>query len=102
MNSTTTHDVEQFRIGIAQADLDGLAERLGRTRWPSSLPGAAWERGVPVRYLRELAAYWRDGYDWRAQEARLNAYPQYTTRIDGQKIYFMHVKSPNQAPRRCC
>lgn len=94
MNSTTTHDIERFRIGIAQADLDDLAERLGRTRWPSSLPGAPWERGVPASYLRELAAYWREDFDWRAQEARLNSYPQYTTEIDGQKIHFMHVKSP--------
>jgi pimeloyl-ACP methyl ester carboxylesterase len=94
MNSTTTHDIERFRIGIAQADLDDLAERLGRTRWPSSLPGAPWERGVPAGYLRELAAYWREDFDWRAQEARLNSYPQYTTEIDGQKIHFMHVKSP--------
>jgi pimeloyl-ACP methyl ester carboxylesterase len=58
---------------------------------------AGWERGVPVSYLRELAAYWRDDYDWRAQEARLNSYPQYTTQIDGQKIHFMHVKSPEPA-----
>jgi pimeloyl-ACP methyl ester carboxylesterase len=94
MNSTTTHEIEEFRIWIAQAGLDDLAERLGKTRWPSSLPGAAWERGVPVGYLRELAAYWRDGYDWRAQEARLNSYPQYMTEIDGQKIHFVHVRSP--------
>lgn len=59
-----------FRIEIPQPDLEDLAERLSRTRWPSVLPGAAWERGVPVGYLRNLAAYWRDGFDWRAQEAR--------------------------------
>jgi pimeloyl-ACP methyl ester carboxylesterase len=94
MNSTTTHEIEDFQIGIAQADLDDLTERLARTRWPTSLPGAAWERGVPVGYLRELAAYWRDGYDWRAQESRLNSYPQYMTEIDSQKIHFVHVKSP--------
>jgi pimeloyl-ACP methyl ester carboxylesterase len=86
--------IEEFRVDVPQADVDDLAERLGRTRWPAALPGAAWERGVPVDYLRELAAYWRDGFDWRAQEARLNAYPQYTTRIDGQRIHFLHVKSP--------
>ena len=57
----------------------------------------AWERGVPVDYLRGLAAYWRDGFDWRAQEARLNSFPQYTTRIDGQRIHFLHVKSPEPA-----
>jgi pimeloyl-ACP methyl ester carboxylesterase len=103
MTNPTTNQIEEFRISIPQADLDDLADRLARTRWPSSLPGAAWdhgapgagwERGVPVGYLRELAEYWRDGFDWRAQEARLNSYPQYTTWIDGQKIHFLHVKSP--------
>jgi len=103
MTNPTTHEIEEFRVSVPQADLDELADRLARTRWPSSLPGAAWdrgvpgagwERGVPVGYLRELAEYWRDGFDWRAQEARLNSYPQYTTRIDGQKIHFLHVKSP--------
>jgi pimeloyl-ACP methyl ester carboxylesterase len=103
MTNPTTNEIEEFRFRIPQADLDDLADRLARTRWPSSLPGAAWdrgvpgagwERGVPVGYLRELAEYWRDGFDWRAQEARLNSYPQYTTRIDGQKIHFLHVKSP--------
>jgi pimeloyl-ACP methyl ester carboxylesterase len=103
MTNPTTYEIEEFRVSIPQADLDDLADRLARTRWPSSLPGAAWdrgapgagwERGVPVGYLRELAEYWRDGFDWRAQEARLNSYPQYTTRIDGQKIHFLHVKSP--------
>jgi pimeloyl-ACP methyl ester carboxylesterase len=103
MTNPATNQIEEFQISIPQADLDDLADRLARTRWPSSLPGAAWdrgapgagwERGVPVGYLRELAEYWRDGFDWRAQEARLNSYPQYTTRIDGQKIHFLHVKSP--------
>ena len=109
MTNPTTHEIEEFRVSIPQADLDDLADRLARTRWPSSLPGAAWdrgapgagwERGVPVGYLRELAEYWRDGFDWRAQEARLNSYPQYTTRIDGQKIHFLHVKSrePDATP----
>jgi pimeloyl-ACP methyl ester carboxylesterase len=103
MTNPTTHEIEEFRVSIPQADLDDLAERLARTRWPSSLPDAAWdpaapragwERGVPVGYLRELAEYWRDGFDWRAQEARLNSYPQYMARVDGQKIHFLHVKSP--------
>ena len=103
MTNPTTNEIEEFRISVPQADLDDLADRLARTRWPSALPGAVWdrgapgagwERGVPVGYLRELAEYWRDGFDWRAQEARLNSYPQYTTRIDGQKMHFLHVKSP--------
>jgi len=86
--------IEEFRINIPQASLDDLAERLEKTRWPSVLPGAAWQRGVPVEYLRGLADYWREGFDWRAQERRLNAYPQYITEIDGQRIHFLHVKSP--------
>src|SRR5215469_3158770 len=90
----TTPEIKEFRINIPQADLDDLAGRLARTRWPASLPGATWERGVPVDYLRGLAEYWRNEFDWRAAEARLNSYPQYITEIDGQKIHFLHVKSP--------
>ena len=94
MTDSATHDIRKFSISIPQQDLDDLADRLARTRWPASVPGAAWERGVPVSYLRELADYWRTGFDWRAAEARLNAYPQFTTEVDGQKIHFLHVKSP--------
>jgi epoxide hydrolase len=86
--------IEPFRINIPQADLDDLRERLDRTRWPGELPGAGWSRGVPLDYLRGLAEYWRAGYDWRAEEAKLNAIPQFTTEIDGQKIHFLHVTSP--------
>jgi len=94
MTSTATHEIEEFQIHIPQADLDDLAGRLARTRWPDSLPGAAWERGVPADYLRGLAEYWQKNFDWRAAEVALNAYPQYTTQINGQKIHFLHVKSP--------
>ncbi|WP_043638844.1 epoxide hydrolase family protein [Nonomuraea candida] len=89
------NEIEPFRIDIPQADLDDLRERLRRTRWAAQLPGpGAWSRGVPVAYLRELAAYWADGFDWRAQEARLNAFPQFTTTIDGQQVHFLHARSP--------
>ncbi|NUO97300.1 MAG: epoxide hydrolase [Nonomuraea sp.] len=86
--------MEPFRMDIPQDDLDDLRQRLRRTRWARQLPGEAWGRGVPVEYLRELAEYWADGFDWRTQEARLNAYEQYTTVIDRQKIHFLHVRSP--------
>jgi pimeloyl-ACP methyl ester carboxylesterase len=87
-------EIRPFRIEIPQADLDDLKARLARTRWPDELPGGGWERGVPVRYLEELAAYWRTGYDWRVHEHRLNQIPQFTTTIDGQNIHFLHVRSP--------
>lgn len=86
--------IDPFRIDIPQADLDDLRDRLGRTRWPDELPGTGWSYGVPTSYARELAEYWRTTYDWRAHEAALNAYPQFTTEIDRQTVHFMHVRSP--------
>ncbi len=86
-------EIQPFRIEIPQAALNDLQARLAGARWPGELPGTGWERGVPLEYLTELAGYWRTGYDWRAAEARLNSWPQYTTEIDGQRIHFLHVKS---------
>ena len=88
-------DIRPFRIEIPQADLDDLRDRLARTRWPSRLPGADWSRGVPVSYLKGLVDYWAGAYDWRAQEARLNEFPQFITEIDGQSVHFFHVRSAN-------
>jgi epoxide hydrolase len=92
--ATTDAEIRPFRIDIPQADVDDLHQRLDRTRWPSELTGIGWSRGVPVDYLKGLVEFWRTGYDWRAHEARLNAYPQFTTEIDGQSIHFQHVESP--------
>jgi epoxide hydrolase len=89
----TDAEIRSFRIDIPQADLDDLADRLARTRWPDELPGVGWSRGVPLDYIKELAEYWRGGYDWRKWEAKLNEYPQFTTAIDGQNIHFLHVRS---------
>jgi hypothetical protein len=86
-------DNKPFRIAIPDADLDDLHNRLTKARWPAELPGTGWTRGIPLDHLRDLADYWRTGFDWRAQEARLNAFPQFTTEIDGQRIHFLHVRS---------
>ncbi len=86
--------MDPFRIEIPQADLDDLHRRLADTRWPDELPGVGWSRGVPLRYLKELAEYWRTSYDWRAAEARLNQFPQFTTVIDGANVHLLHVRSP--------
>ena len=82
-----------FQIDIPQSDLDDLHARLDATRWPVQLPGVGWERGVPVGYLRELVAYWRNEFDWRAQEKWLNSFPQFVTTVDGQPIHYVHVRS---------
>jgi pimeloyl-ACP methyl ester carboxylesterase len=87
-------DISPFRIDIPQEQLDDLRHRLDRSRWPVALPGDDWDTGVPTAWLRELAEYWCTGYDWRAAEARLNEFPQFTTVIDGQRIHFLHVRSP--------
>ncbi|TDC69505.1 epoxide hydrolase family protein [Streptomyces hainanensis] len=87
-------EILPFRIDIPQAELDDLRDRLARARWPRQLPGEGWSRGVPVAHLRELADHWATDYDWRAWEARLNAFPQFTTEIDGLDIHFLHVRSP--------
>ncbi|WP_331720324.1 epoxide hydrolase family protein [Streptomyces sp. NBC_00209] len=83
-----------FRVAIPQEALDDLHDRLSRTRWPSELPGVGDARGLPVGQVRELAAYWRDGFDWRAAEARINAFPQFVDEIDGARVHFLHVRSP--------
>jgi pimeloyl-ACP methyl ester carboxylesterase len=85
--------METFRIDVPQRDLDDLYDRLDRARWPASFPDDDWDYGAPGRYVRELAEYWRHGYDWRRTEARLNAYPQFRTVIDGQPIHFAHIRS---------
>jgi pimeloyl-ACP methyl ester carboxylesterase len=91
----TNHtDIKPFTIAIPEADLEDLRERLRRARWPQQPPEAGWERGVPLDYLKQLAGYWLEGFDWREQERRLNAIAQFTTTIDGQPIHFMHVRSP--------
>ncbi|WP_280340351.1 epoxide hydrolase family protein [Nocardia neocaledoniensis] len=88
-----------FRIDIPQDDIDDLRHRLTRTRWPIPVPGrddrSDFSRGVPLVYLRELAEYWRDGFDWRAQEAKLNEHDQFTTVVDGQRFHLVHARSAN-------
>jgi len=88
-----SNEIQPFRIQIPQADVDYLHDRLASARWPGELPGVGWARGVPLGYLKELAEYWRTGYDWRAAEGQLNSYPQFTTEIDGQRVHFLHARS---------
>jgi pimeloyl-ACP methyl ester carboxylesterase len=85
--------IEEFRIDIPQAELDDLRDRLARTRWPDQLPGVGWDYGIALDDVRELAEYWRSGYDWRVHERQLNSFPQSTTVIDGQRVHFLHVRS---------
>jgi pimeloyl-ACP methyl ester carboxylesterase len=87
-------EIRPFTIDIPQAELDDLQRRLERTRFTQELPDAGWDYGVPLDYVTKLVQYWKDGYDWRSWEAKLNSYPQFTTEIDGQNVHFLHVRSP--------
>jgi pimeloyl-ACP methyl ester carboxylesterase len=87
-------EIQPFRVAVPEADLEDLRRRLAATRWPGEVAGAGWSRGVPLAYLKELAGYWAGGFDWRAQEARINQVPQFVTTVDGQPIHFLHVRSP--------
>lgn len=91
--------IEPFRIAVDDEVLDDLHERLVRTRFPDQLEGAGWEYGMPVDVLRDYVSYWRDEYDWRAEEARLNELPQYRTEIDGQPVHFVHARSSHEDAR---
>lgn len=89
----TVGGMKRFGIDIPPDRLDDLRGRPARTRWPDGLDGVGWSYGVPPEAVRGLGAYWADGYDWRAHEARLNELPQYLTVIDGQRVHFAHVRS---------
>jgi len=85
--------IRPFQIHIAQERLDDLKRRLRATRWPRPVV-QDFSHGQALPLVQQLAAHWAEGFDWRAQEAKLNRYPQFMTEIDGQPIHFIHVRSP--------
>ncbi len=87
-------DINPFRAEIRASDLDDLKARLALTRLPEKETVDDWSQGVPLGYLEEILTYWRDEYDWRRAEARLNEFPQFVTPINGLDIHFLHVRSP--------
>jgi microsomal epoxide hydrolase len=89
---------KSFRIDVPESVLADLRERLARTRWPEPLPGAGWQRGADLEYVRALCDYWRDGYDWRKHEAALNSYPQFISTIDGVDVHYWHVRGAGPSP----
>jgi len=84
-----------FSHRVPEAAIEDLRRRLAATRWPDEVNDDAWGWGVPVAYLRELCAYWADGFDWRAAEADLFAQPHFTLDIDGLDLHFTHARSPH-------
>jgi pimeloyl-ACP methyl ester carboxylesterase len=91
--------IKPFFLAIPQAQLDDLKMRIDLTRWPEKEAVEDWSQGTPLAALQDLVAYWRNGYDWRPCEARLNALGQFTTEIEGLEIHFLHIRSPHPAAR---
>ena len=92
--------VRPFLVAVGDDVLADLQARLERVRWPDEIPGSAgtWEYGTDLGYLQELVAYWRDGYDWRAQEKAINDFPQFTAPVGDVDVHFLHVEGNGPAP----
>jgi pimeloyl-ACP methyl ester carboxylesterase len=91
---------QPFTLHVPDSELEDLRARLARTRFPDSAPGDPWLYGTSVDYLRGLVDYWRDQFDWRAQEARLNAFPQFKITRPDYDLHFLHVpgRGPDPTP----
>ncbi len=89
-----------FRIAVPDQVIDDLHQRLDATRWPQTLDEVGWDYGSDTAYVAELCRYWRHEYDWRTHEAAINELPQFTQRIDGLDIHFIHAegKGPDPLP----
>jgi microsomal epoxide hydrolase len=94
----TSTAIRPFRVDVPQAELDDLRDRLARTRWPNDYEGVGWDYGTDLATMKELATYWRDGYDWRRQEAYLNSFPHYTAELDGEELTLIHVRGTGPDP----
>ncbi len=90
-----SESIEPFEVRVDDSILGDLRHRLALARFPDQIEDTGWDYGIPVDYLRELVEYWRDTYDWRSEEAKLNRFEHYRTTIDGQQIHFLHARSPN-------
>jgi pimeloyl-ACP methyl ester carboxylesterase len=87
-----------FALHVLDADLADLRERLARTRFPDQAPGDAWAYGTDIAYLRQLMGYWRNDFDWRAEEAALNAFPQFRVPVGDVDLHFLHVPGVGPDP----
>jgi pimeloyl-ACP methyl ester carboxylesterase len=86
-------EITPFEIRVPDEVLDDLQRRLAATRFPHQIEGTGWTYGSELSYIQELVAYWRDKFDWRAQEAALNRFDHFQTLIDDQRIHFIHQRS---------
>jgi pimeloyl-ACP methyl ester carboxylesterase len=89
---------ETFALRVPDEAIADLRARLARTRFPDAAPGEPWAYGTDLAYMEELVAYWRDSFEWRAEEARLNAFAQWKLPVGGIDLHFLHVEGKGPAP----
>jgi microsomal epoxide hydrolase len=89
---------EPFTLRVPEEAIADLRDRLARSRLPDQAPADPWAYGTDVGYLRQLVEYWRSTFDWRAEEARLNAFPQFKVPLGGIDLHFLHVPGKGPAP----
>jgi hypothetical protein len=87
-----------FVLRIPDSEIEVLRARLACSRFPDSAPGEPWAYGTDVDYMKEIVEYWRNQFDWRAQEAALNAFPQYRASIDDIDLHYLHVDGKGPGP----
>jgi pimeloyl-ACP methyl ester carboxylesterase len=90
--------LQAFTLSVPDQAIADLRDRLARTRFPDQAPGEPWAYGTDVGYLQKLLEYWRNDFDWRVEEARLNAFPQYKVPLSGIDLHFLHVPGKGPAP----
>ena len=98
-NNSDNNTVTPFKISIDEGLLSDLKHRLENTRWPEQETVEDWSQGVPLQYAQEVCDYWLNTYDWRAREALLNKYEQFTTELNNIDIHFIHARSPHPNAR---
>ena len=91
---------EQFKVAIADSELDDLRDRLARTRWADDFGNADWRYGVERSWLEGMIRYWREEYDWRATEREINLLPHFRVVIDAVPLHFVHVRGKGRVPCR--
>jgi microsomal epoxide hydrolase len=100
MTTTTPTSPQPFALNVPDAAIADLKARLARTRWPDEPPDPPWSTGTSLSYMRDLAQYWREGFDWRSWEAKLNGFRQFTASVAGTRVHFIHEpgRGPNPMP----
>ena len=88
-------EITPFTINTPEEQLTDLRNRINNTRWAEEECVDDWSQGIPLTYVREIADYWANQYDWRKSEQYLNTFDHFQTNIDDLAIHFIHQKSPH-------